>query len=175
MTVILALDIAKDRTGWALGRADEQPVSGVFETQNWTKVTADRELDRWRRWLSRMCEQRRFEAVAHECIFVDVRDRKKFQFSGTQAQMMMAGILFQWCYERKIPTFEAMIPRWRGHFLGFTSRPAGTDPDYWKTSAMEECRRRGWDWMRYHDEAEALGILDYAQAQFGKLWGHGHA
>lgn len=165
MIRVLALDIAQHRTGWAFGAPGGPYVSGVYETNNWSKITVDRELDRWRRWLAAMHRDYGFAAMAIEEVFVDVKDPSRFQFSGTQAQMMLSAIVYQWCYEHRIVSFEARISHWRSHFLGFNRRPAGTDASFWKTSAIEEVRRRGWPEVKHHDEAEALGILDYALAE----------
>jgi hypothetical protein len=54
---------------------------------------------------------------------------------------------------------------WRRHFLGPVGRPRGENGKKiavdWKSLAMDRCRALGFKPAK-HDEAEALGVLDYA-------------
>lgn len=50
------------------------------------------------------------------------------------------------------------LSTWRRHFIG--KMPRGTKTPDWKHLAMTRCRDLGFEPTR-HDEAEALGILDY--------------
>jgi hypothetical protein len=51
------------------------------------------------------------------------------------------------------------VSSWRKHFVG--KMPRGTKSKQWKDYAMERCRQYGFS-PRKDDEADALGILDYA-------------
>jgi len=51
------------------------------------------------------------------------------------------------------------ISSWRKHFVG--KMPRGTKTKDWKHYAIERCRQYGFQ-PRKDDEADALGILDYA-------------
>lgn len=171
MTVVLALDIAMKRTGWAVGGVDwPRPFWGVFETVKWCKENCDRELHLWRSWLDDMWEEHHFTHVAVEEVFVNtLGGGKAFNFSGTQAQMMLSGVLFQWCHEHGIETFEAGIDGWRARFLGLNRKPKDfrKDDKYWKTLALKIAAQRNW-FCQHHDEAEALGILDFSLAALSK-------
>lgn len=54
---------------------------------------------------------------------------------------------------------EINITSWRRHFLG--KMPRGTKTKTLKELSMERCRQFGWA-PRGDDEADALGLLDYA-------------
>lgn len=165
MTVVLAIDLAMRRTGWAVGGADwKRPSWGVYETTDWCKANCDRELHLWRGWLEAMHAQHGFDTVSVEEVFVNA-DGKSFNFSGTQFQMMASGVLFQWCHERGVGTFEASIDDWRKRFLGLNRKPKDfkKDDSYWKNLALKVAAQRNW-FCQHHDEAEALGILDYTLA-----------
>lgn len=169
MTTVLALDIAMKRTGWAVGGDDwERPRWGVFETQRWSKETCDRELTAWRKWIEEMHAEHRFSVLSVEEVFVNANG-KSFNFSGTQAQMMLSGVAFQWCFERGVATFEAGIDGWRDRFLGLNRKPKDfkRDDEYWKRLALKVAAQRNW-FCEHHDEAEALGILDFSLAALSK-------
>lgn len=169
MTVILALDLAMRRTGWAVGGVDDaRPRWGVYETHNWCKETCDRELTAWRKWIEAQHATHRFDTVAVEEVFVNANG-KSFNFKGTQFQMMASGVLFQWCHERGVETFEAGIDGWRERFLGLNRKPKDfhKDDDYWKKLALKVAAQRNW-FCEHHDEAEALGILDFSLAALSK-------
>lgn len=51
------------------------------------------------------------------------------------------------------------ISTWRRHFVG--KMPRGTKTKQWKDYAIERCRQYGFT-PRRDDEADALGLLDYA-------------
>lgn len=51
------------------------------------------------------------------------------------------------------------ISTWRRHFVG--KMPRGTKSKDWKYYAIERCRHYGWK-PQNSDEADALGVLDYA-------------
>jgi len=51
------------------------------------------------------------------------------------------------------------LSSWRKHFVG--SMPRGTKRKEWKDYAIERCQQYGWR-PRNDDEADALGLLDYA-------------
>lgn len=58
------------------------------------------------------------------------------------------------------------LSTWRRHFIGKMSR--GTKSLDWKALAMTRCRELGFDPAK-HDEAEAIGLLDYQLSVAGIL------
>lgn len=172
MTCVLALDIAMHRTGWALRGSDwDKPQWGVFETRDWAKAEAEN-LHVWRKHMMAHFDVR--PEISHlviEQVFVDVRSSNKFQFAGTQAQMMLSGIAMQVAYERGAKVMQVNIDDWRKQFLGHNRKPKDfkNDDKYWKTLAMKVAARRDW-YVTYHDEAEALGIVNYALAALDRTY-----
>lgn len=167
MKRVLALDVAMNRTGWAFGLSapDTRPTHGVFETQNW-EGNEGKNLHRLRRWLDE-----KFKTATHiamEQIFVDVRgaDSKAFNFGGTEGQMMQAGVVAEWAESMGMPVFWINCDDWRRRFLGLNRKPKEhrSEKLYWKNLALKVAAQRGW-FCEFHDEAEALGILDYTLAQ----------
>lgn len=172
MIRVLSVDCAMRRTGWAVmdSEGEVRPVWGLYHTQDWNKENCDRELHRWRQWLFDMHREHGFTHVAVEEVFVDNRNGgKNFNYSGTQFQMMATGILFQWCFEFGIETFNANIDRWRARFLGINRLPKDFERDktYWKKLALKVAAQRNW-FCTEHDEAEACGIADFTLAALSK-------
>lgn len=174
MTItVLALDIAMHRTGWALGCSDgTRPTWGCFETDCWEK----RQGENLCRFGEFLFDKARTHGVTHlvtEKVFVDVRGTysKAFQFNGTQAQMMLQAIAIVTAHSGGLAAFEVDISHWRQHFLGHNRKPKDMAPDakYWKDVAVRVAADRGW-YVTHHDEAEALGIMDYALAQLDRSY-----
>lgn len=170
MTVVLALDIAMHRTGWALGGDDwEKPRWGTFETERWAD-NEGKNLNRFREWLDSVGNTFALTHVVLEEVFVNVgREGVAFQFNGTQAQMMLSGVALEWAYSRKLGAAQVGIDDWRKRFLGLNRKPKDfrSDKNYWKTLALKVAAQRNW-YCEHHDEAEALGILDYALSCLSK-------
>jgi hypothetical protein len=101
MTVALALDIAMHTTGWALGGEDwGRPQWGVFKTKDW-KTEQEVNLHAFRQFLDSKANTFALTHLVIEDIFVDNRNGgKAFNFSGTQAQLMLAGVALEWAYGR---------------------------------------------------------------------------
>lgn len=167
MIKVLALDIALNRTGWAVGTADGAPPSwGVFETVNWDGNEGQNLAD---------FEQllRSFGGLTHlvyEHIFVNVKNGgKQFQFNGTDGQISLKAIALLHCHHQKIAIRKVAIDDWRKRFLGLNRRPkdAPRDEGYWKRLALHAAARRNW-FCEHHDSAEALGIMDYSLAALSK-------
>ncbi len=163
MTCVLALDIAMHRTGWALGGPDwPRPQWGTFETVNWGKGTEGKNLSNFRKFLDE--KGTALTALVIEQVFVDNRNGgMNFQWNGTQAQLMLSGVALQWADDRGIAVNEINIDDWRMRFLGLNRKPKDfkSDSKYWKNLALRRAAERNW-FCTHHDEAEALGILDYA-------------
>ena len=61
---------------------------------------------------------------------------------------------------------DVAMASWRRHFLG--SMPRATKSEQLKAMAMERCQQLGFKPAK-HDQAEAIGILDYACDALGVL------
>lgn len=157
--VVLALDIAKNRTGWAVGSpAWERPYWGVHEMAGDWQRHEGRRLLEWRAFLSNTMNKYQVSYMAMERLFVDV---KNFDFNGTQPMLMFHAIALELAEERGIPTGDVSIKTWRSHFLGSSVAPKHVEKatPFWKELAVKAAAARNW-YVTFHDEAEALGILD---------------
>lgn len=163
--VVLALDIAKHRTGWAVGRPGmNRPWWGVYALGGeWDRHEGKR-LNEWREFLIRKIEEHGVTYIAMERPFIDL---KAFDANGTVPILQMIGIALELAQARKIRAGAVAIQSWRSHFLG-TSRAPKTLASHQRTAALKDlatkrAAERGW-LTQYHDEAEALGIMDFALA-----------
>lgn len=164
MTCVLALDISMTRTGWALGGPDwGKPLHGVFETANWPKRQGYN-LKNWRKFLDARAASFEITHLVFEHVFVNA-NAKQFQWNGTEAQLMLLGVAVEWAEQRGIAQLKADIDDWRMRFLGLNRKPKdGTaGSDYWKTMALRRAAELN-IYCEHHDEAEAIGILDFALA-----------
>lgn len=158
------------RTGWAVGLpvADARFAHGVFETENWSG-NEGRNLVAFRKHLESLRDLYPLTHVAIEQVFVDVRKASRFQFNGTQGQMMLSGVALEWACRSSIRAVEVNIDDWRMRFLGLNRRPKDhkSDDDYWKKTALRRAAELNY-YCHHHDEAEAIGILDFALAALDK-------
>lgn len=197
MTCVLALDIAMNRSGFAEGGPEwNRPRWGVFETAGWRDGGEAVNLVRWGDFLDERMEANRFTHMVIEHIFVDTRipklkalvallfkkkmrealslarslaEKPAFDFAATQAQMMLSGVAVERAARRGIKVFSVTTDEWRERFLGMNRRPeeAKGDDKFWKTLALRRAAELGW-YCEFHDQAEALGILDCALAALDK-------
>lgn len=162
--VVLALDISKRRTGWATGSSGmSRPYWGVYETGEWDKVEGKR-LTQWRKFLISKFEEHAITYVALERLIIPP---KEFNYDSHIPMSQMHGTVIQVCDEMGIRCGSVAISSWRQNFLGSGTAPkhlASKDRTPWlKDAAMKQAASRGW-LCQYHDEAEALGIMDFALA-----------
>lgn len=161
--VVLALDMAKFRTGWAVGSPMmNRPSWGVYELAgDWEKHEGLR-LHQWRNFLVSKIEQHRVTYVAMERPFIDMED---FNYNGSVPILQMWGIALELSQSLQLRHGAVPIRSWRAHFLGTAVPPKGTlksqRTNVLKDMATRQAARRGW-LTQYHDEAEALGIMDFA-------------
>jgi Holliday junction resolvasome RuvABC endonuclease subunit len=170
MTVVLALDIAKNRTGWAVGGASwKLPKWGTFETERFD----DRPgywLKKWHDFLLMMIHDHHVSMIAVETFFIDLRD---FSFQGTVPMAQMHGIVHLVIELKGLRGGEASSSSWRKRFLGVGEAPKWIPPkkrtEWWKKQALGMAIERGW-YVTYHDEAEALGLLDFTLCSVDSLY-----
>lgn len=162
---ILALDIAKHRTGWATGFPGmNRPQWGTYELAGeWDKHEGLR-LHQWRTFLERKIESERITYIAMERPFIDMKD---FNYNGSVPILQMWGIVLELAQARGIRAGAVPIGSWRAHFLGSAKAAPGLGKaqrtNALKDMAIKQCLKRNW-YVQFHDEAEALGILDFALA-----------
>ncbi len=163
--VVLALDVAKWRTGWAVGYPGmNRPHWGVHQMAGDWDRHEGKHLHEWRSFLERRIDEHGVTYIAVERPFIDL---KSFDYNGTAPILQMHGIALELAHARGIRLGAVSIASWRAHFLGTSKAPPGLAShqrtNALKDMAMRRCAQRGW-LPEYHDEAEALGIMDFALA-----------
>ena len=162
---VLALDIAKHRTGWAVGRPGmNRPWWGTYNLAgDWDRHEGKR-LHQWRTFLEAKIEEHAVSYIAMERPFIDTKD---FDWNATMPILQMWGIALELAHARGIRAGAVSIQSWRSHFLGTAQAPKGLAKgqrtNALKDMAVRRAAQRGW-LCEYHDEAEALGIMDFALA-----------
>jgi hypothetical protein len=161
--IVLALDIALRRTGWAVGSSGMQrPFWGVHDTAGDWDGREGECLHAWRRFLEARLNEHAVTCIAMELPFIDAR---ALSFNGTAAVLQMQGMALELAHARGIRAAGVAIASWRAHWIGRGVAPkhlARKERTPWlKDVAMKRAAERGW-LTRFHDEAEALGIMDFA-------------
>lgn len=158
----LALDLSKRRTGWAQYRVGwEKPIYGSFQlgseytTIGGTCAALHRELSAIHKltpvewcWIEKPLTAAQIKGNTNAEVLFTLAAIAAHAHSFAYA-MGWAG---QGCR-------EVNIASWRRHFIG--SQKRGTKRVTLKELTIERCRHFGWS-PRGDDEADALGILDYA-------------
>lgn len=171
--VAMALDIAKNRTGCAVGSpAWPRPFWCVHEVSGPWERNEGKRLDEWRSFLLGKVDEYGVNYIAVEQFHINL---KIFDFNGTVPIAQMHGIVLQLCEERRIKCGEAPIGSWRKRFLGTAAAPKGlvgkSKTEWWKKQAIAACVARNW-YVTHHDEAEAIGILDFTLASLDRDYAH---
>jgi hypothetical protein len=162
---ILALDQA-GKSGWAIGSSQNR----THRSGRWQLPGPNPNGDEtpvfvaMRKRLTEMWEEQNFELIAfEEPLFIDGKSPV-----GVRIQLLgLVAIIQLFAHDHKIPAYSVALDDWRKHFLGANCAPRTINMpearrEWWKEKAVEACSRRFWDCHSSHDEAEALGILDYA-------------
>jgi hypothetical protein len=177
---ILALDQSKARTGWACWSPDDQQVSFGHWILGSELTPAAAVFCKIHRCISDLNSLGRIDALFYEQPINSPTD------NNTQTLLMfgLASHIESWGHAMHCRIIEGVHQKsWRRHFLGAQpfkqnamSKAQKQLHDIgavaWKDLAMERCRQIGFK-PRFHDEAEAIGILDYACMRLGiqKNWG----
>jgi len=167
---ILALDIAKRQTGWAIGSVEKPAIAwGVFDTTNrpflpsWDEAEA-LHVSRFYNFIEKLHHDYGFESIMYEESFLDAA---RFSPAGTRATLFFIAMLMLFSTQHCINLDSVAIQTWRGRFVP-GAPPKGLDQyhrrKWWKDRSIAACKLRGWN-VSNSDEAEALGILDYALSE----------
>jgi hypothetical protein len=175
MVKVLALDLSIKSCGWALwGDGFNCPRHGVWELADGIEY-ADRAFVR----LSKnIMDLHKLETLTHTAFEEPLPPGKLATGTSTvatiEAQVGLAAQVMRFGAARGVNWSKAPIDRWRKHFIGRTRNPKdvrdGRGRKIWqptlKDYAMQRCRELEWE-PRKHDEADALGILDYTLWRLG--------
>ncbi len=172
--IALALDHAPNNTGWAIGSPKAGRIaSGVFHLKSWGDNEPER-VDALYEWLCGLIQKHEVTHVFYELWTQQSPDRRNgrktaaFDLNTRMNQGAVVGVI--WLASRKaagrpLPCSAVPISSWRSRFLGTTKATPGLagvyGEDSLKDKALRVCAKRGW-LVEDHNEAEALGILDYS-------------
>ncbi len=161
-TSILALDLATN-FGWARCAVGGQPESGAVKLPD-TGRDIGRFLAVYDRWLVKTLREYEIDFVACE----EPIGTRNLLVS-MKLQNLVGHTEFV-CNINNVTCRVVAISSWRKHFIGrgTSFKRLGLNP---KEMAIAACVERGWN-PATHDEAEALGILDYvfAKLELEKPW-----
>jgi len=161
----LALDLSKSSTGWAMwdGESDTARYGSVKLGSEYTdhgNVCARVHVE-----MSHLYKLLQFEAVFIERPLDPVMMAKINNFDTPFLLYGLATHAFSFCAAKRIKTFHMVHQAtWRKHYIG--SMKIGTRKADLKALAVQRSRELGFK-PRNDDEADALGILDYAIALDG--------
>ena len=175
--VVMGLDISRYRSGWAVGcSAWSAPKWGTHEPTargEWKKAMGA-ELSEWRAFLAAKIEAHGIGYLALETLTVPPAE---FSYEGHVPMAQMHGVAAELASDLKIRCGEVAISTWRKHWLGVGFAPKSVAHDgrtaWLKQAAIKQCLTRDW-YVQHHDEAEALGIMDYALTCLDNDYQHRH-
>ncbi len=163
---LLAFDPSQTRTGWALFGEGGPVDYGHFDYPSW----GDREpvfIDRFHRDVTELVQKAKATVMVYEGTFIPRgKSRRPIDtFAGRFAQLSLVTIIMLVAEQNGLPVSQVGISDWRKRFIGTSRSPTeltGSKSTKWfKDKAIETCNKRGWSTVE-PDEAEALGIGDYA-------------
>lgn len=170
MTSILSLDLSKRSTGWAIWqsgwsapRFGSVQLGSEYTTDGGCYVKLHHVLRDLRVAVSR------FESIYYE---EPINPQALTGHTNADTLRVLSGLAAHACsfgHAMGLRVQAVNITSWRRHFVG--KMPRGTKTKDWKAYADERCRQYGWK-PQNSDEADALGILDYAVSLEGvrALW-----
>lgn len=166
----MALDQSLRATGWAIGApCCRKPVWGLFELPSWHEREGERQAA-FEDWLRHMIKS---HAITHVYFEAPVGyDKWQKSFDTTMNQGAQNGAIDTISFRCGVDAFKTDVNAMRARFIGHTKPPPGlvlngSGREWLKQKAIEECASRGW-FTYDHNEAEALGHLDYALSMLSK-------
>lgn len=160
MTKILSLDLSKRSTGWAIWqegwdmpRYGSVQLGSEYTCDGRTYVKLHQVLSDLRMTVSK------FEAIYFEEPINPAQLTGHTNIDTLRVLSGLAAHTLSFSYALSIRAQAVNITSWRRFFVG--KMPRGTKTKEWKDYAIERCHQYGWK-PRTNDEADALGILDYA-------------
>lgn len=161
--VVMALDISVRRTGWAIGSPDwPRPYWSTYaDGGDWTKQSGER-LHAWRAFLKSKIAEHGVTYLATERLMIP---KDEFNYDSHIPMSKLHGIVEELHVDLGIRGGSVHVATWRAGFLGTAVAPkhlgSAQRTNWFKDEAVRKCMQRGW-LTSVHDEAEALGIMDFA-------------
>lgn len=132
-------------------------------------------LVEWRDWLEATFAEHDVKMIVHEQLIVV--PGKQFDFNHVIPNAQKHGIMWEVASRHHIRVPKPLSPaKWRARFIGQARAPASITRSEARTSwlkdqAIKACVDRCW-YVTEHDEADALGMLDFAMAAVDQDYRH---
>lgn len=159
MTTILALDLSKASTGFAIwSEGQAKPVSGLWSLGS-SLTSAGTAFGRLHMNMSDLYRVSPFDIVIYEEPLNLDSGKLLTNKETTFLLIGLAAHVDSFCEAKGVRKYRCVNQSsWRRHFFGSFNR--GTKRGTLKALAMERCRQLGMQ-PRKDDEADAIGVLDY--------------
>lgn len=156
---LLALDLSLSRTGWAMWDDSlAKPAVGSWPLADGLDY-APRAFCRLHRNLADLHRAGRIDRIVYEEPLPPGLLQRDNPAAIPVALIGLAAHVESFCEAMNIAPRSVHQATWRRHFIGPMKR--GTKKKQLKDYCKERCRSIGWE-PRNDDEADALGLLDYA-------------
>lgn len=157
MKVILALDLSKHKTGWAIGCGNGFPISNSL---GFERDTRGQVFAQYFTWLRDRLLTNSPALVVYEAPILSARAK-----GSTDTMMILLGmsaITEALCSMKATPVLSVAVSTWRVAFLGqgFPEDPKG--------DAERMCHLLRWD-ISNSDEADACGVWAWAHLNHGDV------
>ncbi len=156
---ILALDLSKRSTGWALwGDPMPKPVSGTWSLGS-ELTSAGRSFLKLHQCMNDLYQIHAYDIVIYEEPIALGPGAHQTNRDTVFTLIGLAAHVDSYCEAKGVRKVRSVNQSsWRRHFIGSMKR--GTKTKQLKEYAMERCAQLGMTPQK-HDEAEAIGVLDY--------------
>lgn len=151
------MDLAT-RSGFCNWGPDRQPTIGNKDLSH-ASSEVGRYLSIYEKWLIENITENKVDCVVFEAPILIRMGKKTTGIETAYKLMNLAGSTERVCWDLDVMCSSVQVSEWRKHFLGSGGYPT----DQAKAMCVEKCKAIGLD-PKYHDEAEAFGIMDYATA-----------
>lgn len=159
MTTILGMDLSKRSTGWALwSDTMSKPVSGIWSLGS-ELTSSGRAFLKLHQCMNDLYTVHPFDIVIYESPLNLDSGKLVTNADTTELLVGLACHVDSFAEAKNVRKYRKVNQStWRRHFIGSMKR--GTKTPQLKAYAMERCQQLGLNPSK-HDEAEAIGILDY--------------
>lgn len=156
---LLALDLSLKATGWALWDPSlAKPAFGTWELAG-SLDYAPRAFCRLQRNIADLHRAGRLDKIVYEEPLPPGLLQRNNAIAIPEALIGLAAHVLSFCEAMNVAHHKVHQATWRRHFIG--KMPRGTKSPDLKAMCVKRCRDIGWV-PRNADEADALGLLDYA-------------
>lgn len=165
---LLTLDLAT-RSGFCHWNPGVMPTIGSKD-MSWAWDDLGKFLHCYEKWLRKFLVENHVDWVTFEAPILVRKGYKTTSIQTAYKLMNLCGTTERVCFDMDVVCSEVRVSEWRKHFLGHGGYPT----EQAKKMCMERAFAAGLN-PKFHDEAEAFGIMDYTadQLEIKKQWRDG--